>query len=304
MITSASRSLRAILFAIMGFTGWVLCDTVNKFNVEHGASKFVMMVLGSLSGLLTVVTWVAVRGQLSKYKVRHPLRMLGYSCLMPFNFYLVITSLEHLPLTMVYAVSFLAPLCVSFAASVILKERMTKGKIIAIAAGFIGVLIAIDPVALYVGHASGFGIMIALISVVVFTTQSLLMRSMSKDESQESMVTYPRFMAMLGGLLALAFHGFSVPTLPSAGAMVLTGILGSFSWLLIAYAYKMAPAATVAPFHYSQIISGAILGYIVWNDVPSFHLLLGVAIIILSGLYIVWHTKTTVIEAEDKASGR
>jgi drug/metabolite transporter (DMT)-like permease len=61
--------------------------------------------------------------------------------------------------------------------------------------------------------------------------------------------------------------------------------------MFMAQAYKLAPAATVAPFHYSQIITGGLIGYFIWHDVPSLHLLIGAIIIIASGLYIATHAR-------------
>ena len=57
----------------------------------------------------------------------------------------------------------------------------------------------------------------------------------------------------------------------------------------MAHAYKLAPAATVAPFMYSEIISGGLVGYFIWHDVPTPRLLTGAAIVIASGIYIVTH---------------
>jgi drug/metabolite transporter (DMT)-like permease len=70
-----------------------------------------------------------------------------------------------------------------------------------------------------------------------------------------------------------------------------TGFTGGIAWLLMTAAYKHAPAATISPFHYSQIITGALLGYLIWHDVPTLHLMLGGTVIIGSGLYIAAHAR-------------
>lgn len=64
------------------------------------------------------------------------------------------------------------------------------------------------------------------------------------------------------------------------------GILGATGAFFINTAYKNAPAAIVAPFHYTQIVTGALLGYLIFGDVPSWNLMVGATIIIASGFYL------------------
>jgi drug/metabolite transporter (DMT)-like permease len=56
------------------------------------------------------------------------------------------------------------------------------------------------------------------------------------------------------------------------------------------YALRLTTAATVMQFHYSQIIAGALIGYLIWHDVPSWMTIGGAAVIIASGLFIAAHT--------------
>jgi drug/metabolite transporter (DMT)-like permease len=67
--------------------------------------------------------------------------------------------------------------------------------------------------------------------------------------------------------------------------------LGSFGWVVMSKAYKNAPAAAVAPFHYSQMLMGALLGFLIWGDVPNRYLIGGACIIIASGIYLVRHER-------------
>jgi drug/metabolite transporter (DMT)-like permease len=69
----------------------------------------------------------------------------------------------------------------------------------------------------------------------------------------------------------------------------------------IAQAYKMAPATTIAPFYYSEIIAGALFGYLIWHSVPPPHLFVGAAIIIAAGVYIVIHTRKAARLLEEEA---
>ena len=91
----------------------------------------------------------------------------------------------------------------------------------------------------------------------------------------------------------LLFGNFSVESLslvwPSPNALVLlfaVGITATISHLFVVYGLKFSPASTIAPILYLEIVSAAILGYFVFNDIPDFYSIIGVIIIILAGLYV------------------
>jgi drug/metabolite transporter (DMT)-like permease len=115
-----------------------------------------------------------------------------------------------------------------------------------------------------------------------------------RGESRESLAFWPRLLVAVAGLAMGCALGFGALPLKGLGLIICSGgIGGAGGWLCMAEAYKTAPASIVAPFHYSQIIVAALLGYAVWHDMPTLHLLLGVAIIIASGLYVTLRTRKT-----------
>ena len=72
------------------------------------------------------------------------------------------------------------------------------------------------------------------------------------------------------------------------GLMALVGIVSMFCFVLITRALALARAALLAPLHYSAILWAAMMGWIVWRDAPSPPIILGNAVIIGSGLYLLW----------------
>ena len=127
--------------------------------------------------------------------------------------------------------------------------------------------------------------------MLIFSVMMLVLRILGRSESRECMAFYPRVVILIGSLI-VCFIGVYRPM--SATVIILamlSGGAGSLGWLLMAQAYKLAPASIVAPFHYSEIITGALIGYLIWHDIPSAHVVIGAAIIIGSGLYIITHTR-------------
>jgi drug/metabolite transporter (DMT)-like permease len=207
------------------------------------------------------------------------------------NFTCWIMAISRLPLTSLYTIAFLSPIVVAILAALFLREHFSWKHGLAIIAGFGGVTIAVNPQRLVhdPGDWASYGFVFA--SMLVISVQMLILRILGPRESREATAFYPRIILLLGGLAAGAMMGFA--PMPTIGIFysLASGAAGSLGWLFMAQAYKLAPAATVAPFHYSEIVTGALIGYIIWHDVPSAHTITGVAIIIASGIYIITHTR-------------
>jgi drug/metabolite transporter (DMT)-like permease len=82
--------------------------------------------------------------------------------------------------------------------------------------------------------------------------------------------------------------GFVVPTFSIAAVMVGNGLANALGQYLWTRALHLAPTSAVAPFHYFSLVWAMILGFLVWGDVPTAHLLAGSGIVVGSGLFLLW----------------
>jgi drug/metabolite transporter (DMT)-like permease len=249
------------------------------------------MALAGFAGMVSLFLLTALQGKISALRVTkyRPLLLLGFLFFM--NYIVWVTALAHLPLANFYTVIFLAPTVGSIAAALFLKEKLTWPRMLAIAAGFVGVVIAVNPVQMMHDQSDWISYGVAFVGMLVIICQMMVMRFVGDSISREALAFYPRIAAVLGGLGAAVIFGFAPMSLKGFIYCLFTGFIGGMGWMFIAHAYKLAPAATVAPFHYSQVITGGLIGYLVWHDVPSLNLLAGAAIIIVSGLYIANHAR-------------
>lgn len=289
--SSPSKHLRAISYALAGFSFWVFGDVFMKLAVESGVPKYEVMSLGGFGGLVSLFLIYSLRGEVSTLRVKRVKPLLFLGLLFFMNYIVWVTALARLPLANFYTIIFLAPTVGSIVAALFLKEKLSFIKILAIVAGFIGVVIAVNPSTIINDRNDWISYGVAFMGMLIIVAQMLTMRSVGDSISREAIAFYPRIAAVIGGGCLVFIHGFAMPTPTGLLLSFLTGFVGSLGWLFMAQAYKLAPAATVAPFHYSQIITGGIMGFIIWHDVPSLHLLAGATIIIASGLYIVSHAR-------------
>ena len=298
VLPEAAHPLRAIAFALTGFTCWAISDSINKLVLSMNVPNYQMMAINGMSGMLMIALVVYARGDRRKLKPRRLLPLLGYGLLLPINFCIILVALRYLSLTSFYAISFAAPLCVAGLSALFLREKLDGRKLGAIIAGFTGVLIAVNPMHIMDDRSTSIGILAAAVATLVFAVQQLLMRRLSRHETQESVAFYPRFVTITAGIIGIIIFGTHSITPSAIAYNCMAGCIGGFGWLCMAHAYKHATASTVAPFHYSQIISGAVIGYLVWGDVPKWNTVLGVAVIIASGIYIINHTRKKSIAPE------
>jgi len=189
-----------------------------------------------------------------------------------------------MPLASAVAINFSAPLFATVAAVIFLKEPVGAVRWGALIVGFLGVLLVTNPAA----DTFQAGSLFALGNAVLFGTVTVGVRGMTATESAETLTMYQ--MVILTAVFAMTLpFGFIVPTWGHLLAMILNGLgnaLGQFWWTK---ALHLAPTSAVAPFNYFSLVWAICLGFLVWDDVPSLTLLAGSAIVVGSGMFLLWN---------------
>ena len=136
------------------------------------------------------------------------------------------------------------------------------------------------------GEAFNIGILFGIGNALLWAIGSLSVRQLTRTDTAASITFYTHlFGALILGLgLPLFWAG---PSWLGLLAMAAVGLLGGTSQFWATQALSYAPPAVVAPFNYTQMIWAVILGYIVWGNVPTGSLMVGVVLITSSGLYIL-----------------
>jgi drug/metabolite transporter (DMT)-like permease len=188
-----------------------------------------------------------------------------------------------MPLASAVAINFSAPLFATVAAVIFLKEPVGAVRWGALIVGFMGVLLVTGPGA----DTFQTGSLFALCNAVLFGTVTVGVRGMTATESAETLTMYQMVVLTTVFAVALPF-GFVVPTWSDLVAMILNGLgnaLGQFWWTR---ALHLAPTSAVVPFNYFSLVWAICLGFLVWGDVPSAMLLFGSAIVVGSGMFLLW----------------
>jgi drug/metabolite transporter (DMT)-like permease len=239
-----------------------------------------MRGLAAMPLVLLYVLWSRQFGSL--LKVRWPLHVMrtvvGVTMLSSFVY-----GLQSLGLAEAYTIFFVAPLLITMLSIPVLKERVRPSHWLAIAGGFCGVLVALRPSQ---GACLSLGALAILGSATCYAVSAVTGRILSRTDSSASLVFWGTSgLALAGGVLAwpnwVPVQSVHLP------ALVVIGISGFVGQWAITQAFRSGQASVVAPFEYSALAWGILLDGLLWQTLPQARTLLGGAIIIASGLYLI-----------------
>lgn len=283
-LVPAADRLKAIGLMCVAVALFSALDTSAKYLATTSSLPVVQIVwsrfLGQFVIMLSMLSALPVSALLGTRKLKlEMLRSLLMVSTTAFNF----LALRHLQLDQSISVVFMAPLLVALLAGPLLGEWVGLRRLIAIAVGFIGVLIVVHPGigAFHYAFVFAFGAMLA------YAFFMLLTRFLAAHDTPLVMLFYSVLIGAFG-LAPFALWNWVWP--PDLTAWLLLSVLGIFGGVghyLFIHAYRLAPASSVAPFIYIQILTMVLFGFIVFGDVPDIWTLLGASIIIASGIYLL-----------------
>ncbi|MBM3354683.1 MAG: DMT family transporter [Betaproteobacteria bacterium] len=272
--------------------------TILCFAVLEAGAKWLVRSLPVMEAVflrfslhfLFTTALLAPRHGLALVRTRRPWLQLARGCFLPVMTGMNFWALQYLQLAETGAIQFTVPILIALFAAPLLGERLDRARWIAILVGFIGVLVIIRP------GTQGFhpALLLALANAVLYALFNLLTRHLAAYDSAEA----TQFIAGAVAVVTLAPFAFAVWQTPQGwlpwAVAVLIGIAGGMGHYLLALAHRYAPASVLGPFLYQQIIWMVLLGYLVFGDLPAAPVVLGCAIVVASGGYLLWRERRSV----------
>jgi drug/metabolite transporter (DMT)-like permease len=276
-LIGAGLGLGALAFGL-----FTVMDTLIKW-LSSGYSVIELLFSNALFALIPVAVTTLRRGGLARLRTRrlhlHVVRGTFGLCGGFLGFY----AYSQLPLADAYSIIFATPLLITALSVPVLGEQVGWRRWSAVALGFAGVLVMLQPGVAPIGS----GALAALGAACASAVAILLVRKLSATESTASIALYSNLTVVLVTGCLLPFQ-LVLPTWSDLVLMAASGLIGGTALLILIGAYRRAPAALVAPFQYSQMVWAILLGFLIWGDVPDPAKLLGAAIVAGSGLFIVY----------------
>lgn len=276
------NNLRGILLMLAGFFAFSIADTFAKILTEtyHPVQIVWTRQLGITTGVLVLI---ALRGPSILRSVAPGLQVTRGLCAIVSAVFFVF-ALRYVPLADAVAVTFVAPFMVTVFGALLLGERVGPRRWSAIVIGFIGMLIVIRP-----GYAAFHpAILLVVLAAAGFAMRQILSRHLGNRDRTETTLVYTAATTILLLAIPLPFY-WQPPVDPQhILIMVLMAAMAACGEFLIIRALEIALAVVVAPAQYALILFSSVWGFFAFGQVPDAWTWLGCAVIVLSGLYMMW----------------
>jgi drug/metabolite transporter (DMT)-like permease len=247
----------------------------------------------SFFALPVILGWLVWRRDLSTgLRTRNPMGhlwrgMFGVSA-MACGF----AALGLLPLPEVTVLGYAAPILTVIFAALLLGERIRVFRISAVVLGLIGVVIVMLP---QLGNASmgtgaRWGVALVLASATLRALAHVHIRKLVQKESTSSVVFYFALTASCLSLFTAPF-GWVLPDVQTAAQLIGAGLIGGVAQILLTASYRHAEAAVLAPFDYASILFALVIGYTIFDEIPTLQTLIGSVVIIGAGGLIIWRER-------------
>ena len=280
-MTDRAARLRGVTLMIAAVGVFGIMDALMKILAASYPPMQIACLRGASSLPFVLATCLAT-GRLGELRPRrlhlHVLRAVVSIAML----WCFVWALSRSSLANTYAITLSAPLLVVPCAALLLGEHADRHVWAAILVGLAGVLVALNPTAAGFISLAGFA---ALGSALCWAIVVVMVRLLSATEKTSSMVFW--FLLLLAlGAGALAAPGWIPIVRADWPWIALLGLAGWAAQHLVTEAFRLAPAATVAPYEYLSIVWGACIDWVIWRVVPGGRVVAGAAIVIAAGLYL------------------
>jgi drug/metabolite transporter (DMT)-like permease len=273
---------RAILYMIGSGAVFAGSSAASKWLVDTYPIGEVLFTR-AFFGLLACSLFILPATGLGVFHTRRPRAHLIRGVSQTTSQSLLLLAFSLMPLASATAINFSSPLFATLASAIFLKEAVGAARATALVVGFLGVLIVTSPGA----DTFQAGALFALANAVLFGTVTAGVRGMTATESAETLTMYQLVLLSCAYTLTLPF-AFVMPTWADAPMLVLNGVGNGLAQYWWTRALHMAPTAAVVPFNYLSLVWAVLLGFAIWGDVPTVSLVIGSAIVVGSGLFLLW----------------
>lgn len=293
-----NKNLLGVLSLLMGIFIFSLQDiTVKRMGGSYPILEIV--ILRTVIAIPITLVLYRMEGQKGLPKTKQPRLEILRGAFLFLSYTTYFMGLASLPLAEISAIKFSTPLMITLLSVMLLGEKVSSKKWIALVVGFIGVLIIIQPTSAHFNIGSIF----ILLNVVFYVLSVMVTRKLQTTESSATMgyfstFVYLAFSAILAPIviaigpmpnadpsIAFLFHAWSLPTWLDLIIICGLALIWAGGMFFIAKAYSLASASVVAPFEYMSLPINTTWGLLLWHQFPSWVTLVGAALTMGSSLY-------------------
>jgi drug/metabolite transporter (DMT)-like permease len=281
-----ARILRGIAMVMAAVAIFSLIDALSKYLTRFYPVMLIVWARYTFH-LLFVIVALGPRLGLSLVRTRRPGAQFLRGLLLASSSTLFVSALKYMPLAESTAIAFLSPLLITLMAVLLLKEKVEVARWVAVFFGFVGVLTIIRPGS----NVFTWAVLLPVGNAMCFASYQILTRRLAGLENPHTSIFYSGLIGTLVLSLTLPYVWVTPLSGLHVAIFILLGILGGLGHLILIKAYDLAPASRLAPFSYSQLIWVTLIGFLVFDDFPDLWSIVGIAILVVSGIYTATHRR-------------
>jgi drug/metabolite transporter (DMT)-like permease len=280
---SRPASLRGIAAMTVGAGLLTLNDAASKYLTEHYPVGQVLC-LRQAAALLFMLPYAWIVTGLGALRPVNRGGQLLRGLLFVGSAGFTLTGLSLLPLSFVTVVLFSGPLFVALMSAPMLGERVTRDQWLAIATGFVGVLLIVRP------SGAGFvwAMLLPVCAALTNGVRDTFTRRLSRTDSSIAVLLWSGVTVMGAGLCTIPLGWVDVDA-EGAAWFLAAGFFNAAAHFMTIEAFRLGNAALVAPFRYSGLLWAMLLGFMIWREVPDAWMLAGAAVVVCAGIYMLRH---------------
>lgn len=273
--------LRSLLLMLLGVALLTANDAASKYLV-HQFPVGQVIGLRQAATLLVLVPYVMYWGRWSALRVVDWPGQLTRGVMFIVGSVFIVLSLGQLPLATAVTMLFASPIFMVVLSVPLLGERIGRHRWIAVTGGFAGVLIILRPGA----DSFQWALLLPLMAALINALRDVLTRRLSRTETSIGILFWSNIILMAGGLATLPF-GWQPVGANAAFWFIAAGIFNGSAHFCIIEALRSGEASVLAPVRYTALLWAALLGFVIWGEVPGIWLWIGAAVIVASSLYMI-----------------
>ena len=279
--------LKGVLFFMTAIFLISVVDTVCKVFTKDLHS--IQLVWGYFVGInLTLWVFFLFRG--AKFsnlrRTERPLLQIIRPAFLVCSISSLFIGLTYLPIAEATVIGFVAPLFITALSVPILKESVDIHRWSAVAIGLVGVIIIIRPG----GDLWHLASVMPLLGALFFALFQIITRLLAATERTHTTLFYTGLGGLAWSSLIVPFV-WVTPSITHIFVFLSTGAMGAMAHLCMISAFDRAEASLLAPYNYTKLIWVSVLGYLIFDDVPSLDMWIGAIIIVSAGFYVLYRER-------------
>jgi len=274
--------MRGIVAVLVAMALFVLSDSVIKLAGAMMPATEIMAVRGVMAVVL-MGSVAAATVDMNRWHQVAQARVIVRAVLEAAVAVLFLMSLPHLPLADITAIQQVTPIALTVLSAAVLREDVGWRRWAAVAAGFAGVVLVIQPT----GEGINVFALSALACAVLVAVRDLVTRGLDPTIPTVLVSFSTTVSVCVAGFVGAPLEAWHVPSAKGLAFLAASAVLVSSANIFVIRAMRGTEISVVAPFRYAGVLWAIVLGFLIWGYVPNLLAMAGTAILVASGLYIM-----------------